>query len=130
MTSISLKLTLAGVLSLGLCASAHAQSWYPGYTTAQPQYGEPSSVAPQDQADYDAKQQQYQDAQQSYQDQLQHYQTQRSGYDARTQAWRDRREDYDAQRDHYDAARSAYEQQREAYDAQYGPGAWQRRYDY
>lgn len=130
MTSIPLKLTLAGVLSLGTCTSALAQSWYPGYTSAQPQYGSPSSAAPQDQAAYEAQKQQYQDAQQSYQDQQQQYQNQRGAYDARTKSWQDRRDTYDAQRDNYSNERADYEQQRADYDAQYGPGAWELRYGY
>jgi hypothetical protein len=130
MKFIPLSLTLAGVLSLGVASSALAQAWYPGYTSAQPQYGTPSQIPPQSQSDYDSQQQQYQDAQQSYQDQQQQYQdqqsryqNQRSGYDVRTQAWRDRRDDYDADR-------AAYEQQRADYDAVYGVGAWERRYGY
>jgi type II secretory pathway pseudopilin PulG len=137
MTSIPLKLTLAGLLSLGAGTSALAQAWYPGYTSAQPQYATPSEVPPPSQSDYDYQQQQYQDAQQSYQDQQQQYQeqkdryqNQRGAYDARTQAWRDRRDVYDAQRNDYSDERAAYEQERADYDARYGAGAWERRYGY
>ncbi len=137
MKFIPLSLTLAGLLSLGVGTSALAQAWYPGYTSAQPQYGTPSQVPPQSQSDYDAQQQQYQNAQQSYQDQQQqyqdqqdHYQNQRGAYDARTQAWRDKRDTYNAQQDAYSDERAAYEQERAAYDARYGPGAWERRYGY
>jgi hypothetical protein len=137
MKFIPISLTLAGVLSLGVASSALAQAWYPGYTTAQPQYGTPSQIPPQSQSDYDQQQQQYQagqqnyqDQQQQYQDQQSRYQDQRAGYNARTQGWRDRRDAYDVQRDDYDADRAAYEQQRADYDAIYGPGAWERRYGY
>ena len=130
MKSIPLKLTIAGVLVLGTSATALAQSWYPNNTSAQPTYGSPSDVNPQDQAQYDAQRQQYDEAQQRYQDQQEQYQNQRSAYDSRTQAWRDRRETYDAQQDAYAGERSAYEQERADYDAQYGAGAWERRYGY
>ena len=114
MTSLSLKLTLAGLLSLGVGSTAVAQAWYPGYTSAQPEYGSPSQVSPQDQSSYDVQQQRYQN--------------QRGAYDARTQAWRYRRDAYDDQRDAYSHDRAAYEEQRAEYDAQYGDGAWERRY--
>ena len=130
MKSIPLKLTIAGVLVLGTSATALAQSWYPNNTTAQPTYGTPSDVNPQDQAQYDSQRQQYEDAQQRYQSQQEQYQNQRSAYDSRTQAWRDRRDTYDAQQDAYAGERSAYEQERADYDAQYGAGAWERRYGY
>ena len=130
MKSIPLRLAIAGLLSVGASTSALAQSWYPNSTTAQPQYGTPSSVNPQDQAAYDAQQQQYQDAQQRYQDQQQQYQNQRGAYDSRTQTWQARRDAYDASRAQYSDDRDAYEQQRADYDAQYGAGSWERRYGY
>ncbi len=130
MKSIPLKLAIAGVLTVGASTGALAQSWSPNSTTAQPQYGTPSSVNPQDQAAYDAQQQQYQDAQQRYQDQQQQYKNQRGAYDSRTQTWQDRRDAYDASRAQYDGDRDAYEQQRADYDAQYGAGSWELRYGY
>lgn len=130
MKSIPLKLAIAGVLTLGTAASAFAQSWYPNQTTAQPQYGSPSSVNPQDQSAYEAQQNQYNDARQRYEYQQQQYQNQTNAYQNRRDAYQNRRDAYDVQRGRYDADRDAYESQREAYDAQYGVGAWERRYGY
>lgn len=130
MKSLPFKLSLVAVLSLGTSASALAQSWYPNYTSAQPQYGTPSGVNPQDQAAYDAAQQQYQQSQQDYQKAQDQYRSQQDQYwNQRNQAAA-RQDAYDARRTQYDYDRNAYEAQRAQYDAEYGVGAWERRYGY
>jgi hypothetical protein len=130
MKSLPFRLTLVGVLSLGTCASALAQSWYPSYTSAQPQYGAPSGVNPQDQAQYDARQRQYQQSQQDYQSAQDQYRSQQDQYWSQRNQAAARQDAYDARRTQYDYDRDAYEAQRAQYDAEYGAGAWERRYGY
>ena len=122
MQSIPFKLSVAAVLLFSSSASAFAQG-YVGSGDAQ-SYSQPAGQpTPQDQA-------QYQQQLQQYQEQQQQYQNQRDAYDSRTQTWRDRRAANDAQQDNYADQRAAYERERADYDAQYGVGAWERRYGY
>jgi hypothetical protein len=130
MKSLPIKLSLVAVLSLGTSVSALAQSWYPNYTTAQPQYGSPSGVNPQDQATYDAQQQQYQQSQQDYQNAQDQYRSQQDQYWSQRNQAAARQDAYDERRAQYDYDRDAYETQRAQYDAEYGAGSWERRYGY
>ena len=100
-----LKITLAAALLLGTAANALAQT----YTN------------PDDEA-------RYQQQQQDYQNKQTEYQYQRQNYEDRAAAAQANQDTYTVQKDRYASDRAAFEQQRADYDAQYGAGAWDRRY--
>ena len=100
------RLSLAAVLLVGTSLPALAQNPPPD---------------PRDQAEYQQRLQDYQ----AQQDQ---YQSQQQDYENRSAAAQARRDAYSVQRDIYSANREAYERERADYDAQYGSGAWDRRY--